>query len=146
MYVLRKVKRISLCVNLPFISCMCAKLFQSCPTLYNPMDHSPPGSSVHGVLQAWILDWVAMPLPGDRPHSGTELASLTSSLWQVDSLPLAPPGKPMKESSVQFSSVQSLSCVWLFANPWITARQACLSITNSQSLPKLMSIESGKLT
>ena len=41
----------------------------------------------------------------------------------------------------QFSSVQSLSRVWLFASPWITARQASLSITNSQSLLKLMSIE-----
>ena len=44
--------------------------------------------------------------------------------------------------SIHFSSVQSLSRVWLFATPWITARQASLSITNSQSLPKLMSIES----
>ena len=41
-----------------------------------------------------------------------------------------------------FSSVQSLSCVWLFATPWTTARQAFLSITNSWSLLKLMSIES----
>ena len=44
--------------------------------------------------------------------------------------------------SIQFSSVQSLSCVWLFVTPWITARQASLSITNSRSLPKSMSIES----
>ena len=44
--------------------------------------------------------------------------------------------------SVQFDSVQSLSRVWLFATPWITACQASLSITNSRSLPKLMSIES----
>ena len=43
---------------------------------------------------------------------------------------------------LQFSSVQSLSRFWLFATPWITARQACLSITNSRSSPKLMSIES----
>ena len=42
---------------------------------------------------------------------------------------------------VQFSSVQSLSRVWLFATPWIAARQASLSITNSQSTPKLMCIE-----
>ena len=42
----------------------------------------------------------------------------------------------------QFSSVQSLSRVWLFATPWIAARQTSLSITNSRSLPKLMSIES----
>ena len=43
---------------------------------------------------------------------------------------------------VQFSSVQSLSHVWLFAIPWTTARQASLSITNLWSLPKPMSVES----
>ena len=42
----------------------------------------------------------------------------------------------------QFSSVQSLSCVRLFATPWIAAHQACLSITNSWSSLKLMPIES----
>ena len=41
-----------------------------------------------------------------------------------------------------FSSVQSLSCVQLFATPWIAARQASLAITSSRSLFKLMSIES----
>ena len=45
-------------------------------------------------------------------------------------------------TSVQFSSVQSLSRVWLFVTPWIVARQASLSITNSQSSLKLTSIES----
>ena len=44
--------------------------------------------------------------------------------------------------SVQFSSLQSLSRVRLFVTPWITARQASLSITNSQSSLRLMSIES----
>jgi len=44
--------------------------------------------------------------------------------------------------NIQFSSVQSLSRVRLFATPWIAARQASLSITNSQSSLKLMSIES----
>ena len=44
--------------------------------------------------------------------------------------------------TVHFSSVQSLSRVLLFAIPWIAARQASLSITNSRSSPKLMSIES----
>ena len=43
---------------------------------------------------------------------------------------------------LQFSSVQLLSHVWLFATPWITARHASLSITNSQSLIKFMPIES----
>ena len=38
-----------------------AKLLQSCLILCDPMDYSPPGSSVHGILQARILEWVAMP-------------------------------------------------------------------------------------
>ena len=45
-------------------------------------------------------------------------------------------------SSVQFSSIQSLTRVQLFATPWTAVCQASLTITNSQSLPKLMSIES----
>ena len=48
----------------------------------------------------------------------------------------------ISNSSVQFSSVQSLSRVWVFATPWIAARQASLSITNSRNLLKLMSIKS----
>ena len=39
---------------------MCAKSIQLCPTLCDPMEGSPPGSSVHGILQARILEWVAM--------------------------------------------------------------------------------------
>ena len=45
-------------------------------------------------------------------------------------------------SPIQFSSVLSLSCVWLFATPWITACQASLSITSSWSSLKLMFMES----
>ena len=45
-------------------------------------------------------------------------------------------------ASVQFSSVQSLNCAWLFVTPWIAARQASLSITNSWSSLRLTSIES----
>ena len=40
-----------------------AKLLQSCPTLCNPIDGSPPGSSVPGILQARILEWVAIAFP-----------------------------------------------------------------------------------
>ena len=46
------------------------------------------------------------------------------------------------KASVQFSSFQSLSRVWLFVTPWTAAHQSSLSITNSQSLLKLMSIKS----
>ena len=57
------------------------------------------------------------------------------------------PGKNLDDCSpnqylTQFSSVQPLSRVWLFVTPWIAARQASLSITNSRSLLKLMPIES----
>ena len=38
----------------------CAKLLQSCPTLCDPMGRSLPGSSVHGILHARILEWIAM--------------------------------------------------------------------------------------
>ena len=46
---------------------VCAKSSQSCPTLCNPMDCSPPGFSVHETLQARILEWIAM--PSSRGHS-----------------------------------------------------------------------------
>ena len=42
-------------------TCLCAKSLQLCPALCNLMDCSPPGSYVHGILQARILEWVAMP-------------------------------------------------------------------------------------
>ena len=42
-------------------ACIQAKLLQPCPTLCNPIDCNPPGSSVHGILQASILEWVSMP-------------------------------------------------------------------------------------
>ena len=47
--------------------CVCAKLLKLCLTLCDPVDCSPPGSSVHGILQARILEWVAM--PSDRGSS-----------------------------------------------------------------------------
>ena len=51
---------------------MCAKSHQSYLTLCNPMDCSLPGSSVRGILQARILEWVAIPFPGHLPDPGIE--------------------------------------------------------------------------
>ena len=51
----------------------------------DPMDCSPPGSSVRGISQARILKWVATSSPGDLPNPGIEPESPS---WQVDSLPL----------------------------------------------------------
>ena len=73
------------------------------------------------------------PPPGNLPNPGIEPRSPT---LQVDFLPSEP------DWLFQFSSVQSLSCVRLFATPWIAAHQASLSITNSRSSLQLTSIES----
>ena len=75
---------------------MCVLVAQLYLTLCNPVDYSLPGYSVHGILQARILEWVAISYSGDLPDPGVEHASLMSpSTWQVGSLPLAPPGKPL---------------------------------------------------
>ena len=59
--------------------CVCVKLLHLCSTLCDPKDYSPPGSSIHGILQARILEWVAVPSPGDLPNPGIEPTSLTPS-------------------------------------------------------------------
>ena len=48
--------------------CLHAQSLQSCLTLYDPMDCSLPGSSVHGILQPRLLEWVAMPFSRGSSH------------------------------------------------------------------------------
>ena len=64
---------------------------QSCPTLCNRMDCSRQHSSVHGLLQARILEWVAIPFfrGSSQPRDQTQSPAL-----QADPLPSEPPGKP----------------------------------------------------
>ena len=69
-----------------FMRAVCAKPLQSCPALCNPVDHSPPGSSVHGILQArTILQWIAMPSSRGasqfRDQSGFSYISCTGRLY-----------------------------------------------------------------
>ena len=52
--------------------CLSAHSLQSCPTLCDPMDCSPPDSSVHGTLQARIWSGLPCPPPGDLPEPGIE--------------------------------------------------------------------------
>ena len=75
---------------------MHAKSLQLCLTLCDPIDCSPRGSSFHGIFQARILQWVAMPLSRafSQPRYGTCISCLLH--WQAGSLPPAPPGKPPK--------------------------------------------------
>ena len=70
--------------------CVC----QACPTLLDPMDCSLPGSSVHGILRARIVEWAAMPSSRDLPSPGIEPMSPGSPALQADSLASKPPGKP----------------------------------------------------
>ena len=70
------------------------------------------------------------------------MITLCISVWGMDSITIFGTSVIIFGTSVKFSSVHSLSCVRLFVTPWIAARQASLSITNSRSLLKLISIES----
>ena len=68
---------------------------QSFLALRDSMDCSPRGSSVHGVLQARVLEWVAVPPPGDLPDPGLEPVSPESPALEADSLLLSRRGSPL---------------------------------------------------
>ena len=77
---------------------LCAESFQSCPTLCDPMDHSLPGSSVFGILQATTLEWISMPSSkgSSRPRDPVHILRLLH--WQVDFLPVSWEGWRMGSS------------------------------------------------
>ena len=77
----------------PFAIQCCVKSLQSCLTLCDPMDCSPPGSSVCGILQARILEQIAISFSRGLSQPRDQYLSLFLH-WQVDSLPLTVPGKP----------------------------------------------------
>ena len=109
---------------------------QSRLTLLWPHGLQPTGSSVIGIFQARILEWVAISYSrgSSWPRDWTHFSCISCIDWQADSLSLVPP-------SVVSQSFQLLSRVQLFVTPWTAACPASLSITNSQSLLKFMSIE-----
>ena len=95
---------------------------QSCPILCSLMDCSLLGSSVHGILQARILKWVAMPSPGDLPNPGIEPRP---PALQANSLLSEPPGKPKNTGVGSLSLLQGIfltqesihglwHCRWIF--------------------------------
>ena len=73
--------------------CMRAQSPQSCLTLCDSMDGSPPGSSVHGILQTGIQQWVAMPSSRGSSPPRDQICLLN---WQADSLLLSHLGSPKK--------------------------------------------------
>ena len=71
-------------------ACVCVLVTQSCPTLCDPKDCSSPGSSVHGILQARILEWVAILSRGSSlPRDQTHISCIGSRFFTTE-----PPGKP----------------------------------------------------
>ena len=74
------------------ILCVRVQSLQSCPILCDPMVHSPPGSPVHGILQARILEWVTS--PSSRGSSPPRYQT-SISFMQVDSLQLSHWGSPL---------------------------------------------------
>ena len=75
---------------------VCVKSLQSCPILCHPMDCSPPDSSVHRILQARILEWIAVPFSrGSSPPRGGTCVSYVSCIGRQVLLRLVPSGKPI---------------------------------------------------
>ena len=112
-----------------------SQLLQTSLTFCDPVDCSPPGSSLTGILQARILEWVACPPPGGLPHPGIEPTSPALAGGFFISEPV---GKP--QSRVK---CQSLSRVQLFATPQSAAHQTPLSMGFSRQeywsgLPSLL--------
>ena len=73
---------------------MCAQLLNQV-LLCDPMDCSPPGSSLHGVLQARILEWVAISSPGDLPDPGIKPTSPVTPALANGFFTTELPGKPL---------------------------------------------------
>ena len=110
------------------IVCLCAKSLQSCPTLWDPMDCSPPGSSVHGILQARILEWVAIPFSRGSSWS-RDWNCISCGFCIVGRFFTAePPGKPWYHTTQQLMGgsqvascgyrMQSAVGVWLQLLMW----------------------------
>ena len=95
------------------LMCICAWLHaQSCPTLCNPMDCSPPGFSVHRIFQARILEWVAT--SSSRISSWLRHPTLCLLHWQADSLPLSHLGShyPSRQRPKVTSFIHSEKIYW----------------------------------
>ena len=121
-----------------FQSTAAAELLQSCPTLCNPMDSSPPGSSVPGILQARILEWVAISFFNACMHA----KSLQACPNLCDPMYGSPAGSSvhgilqariLEWVAISFSNachaylLSRFSHVRLCVTPWTAAHQAPLS-------------------
>ena len=104
-----------------------SEVTQSYLTLWDPVDCSPPGSSVHGILQARVLEWVAIPSPGDLPNPGIKPRSPT---LQADALPSKQPAKcwtirvQQITSAFQASFLREVAASELTETSWLWKKTA----------------------
>ena len=94
--------------------CVCVLSHFSHVWLCNPMDCSPPGSSVHGILQARILEWNTCPPQGIFPTQGSNPHLLCFLHWQAGSLSLASPGKASQDTGNRIKVQRTLLGIFFF--------------------------------
>ena len=80
-------------------------MVQLCPTLCDSMDYSSPSSSVHGILQARILEWVAIPFFRGLPNPGIKSGSLALRADSLLSEPLRKPGLNKTDGQIFIHSI-----------------------------------------
>ena len=91
--------------SLEFSVTSSTSLAQSCPTLCNPVDYSPPGFFVHGILQAKILEWVAISFSrgSSRPRDRTQVSHIAGRCFNLWATREVPPEYPGWVWSLEFS-------------------------------------------
>ena len=83
---------------------MLSEVAQSCPTLCDPMDDSLPGSVVHGIFQARILEWAVIPFSrgSSQPRDGTHISCIAGRFFTDE-----PAGKPIPRwEALKFKKVE----------------------------------------
>ena len=98
------------------------RVAQSCPTLCDPVDCSLPGSSVHGILQARVLEWVAISFSRESSWPRDLIwVSCTAGRFLTN-------WATREATNKRGHCTEKFSGVWLFATPWIVAHQVLLSM------------------
>ena len=112
--------------------CVCVLGTQSCPTLCNPMDYSLPGSSVHGILQARILEWVAIFFSkgSSLPRDWTWVSCIAGSffiIWATREVP----GKSTEACKKCLADLKCISNLRLFTIKYAFSIEYLYSVVGS---------------
>ena len=103
---------------------MPAKSLQLCPTLHGPVDCSPPGSSLHGILQARILEWLAMPSSRGSPWLRGRTCVSRLLNWQ-ETHTFNPPDWTQRRAHFIGGLCKAAAIPWCIADKQNTAQMHC---------------------